>query len=100
MKLVYIAGPYSTGDTAQNIENARAATANLLQDGYSVFCPHTCYSGLETAIGLSYFDFISADIEILSRCDIIYMMRGWEGSPGACAELAFARRHKIVEIYE
>jgi hypothetical protein len=80
MKIVFISGPYR-GDVNANIEHAKQAAIRLWQVGYAVICPH-----LNTA----HFDglcddavWLVGDLEILSRCDIIYMLRGWENSSGA-----------------
>ena len=100
MKMIYIAGPYTTGDTKANIEHAKRATMEFLESGYAVFCPHTCYAGMEENEDLEYSDFLAADFEILSRCDVIFMLEGWNQSPGACAELVFAERNGIEVLYE
>ena len=37
---------------------------------------------------------------MLEQADAIYMLRGWEDSPGARVELAFAKYQNKAEIYE
>ena len=40
--------------------------------------------------GLEYDDYIKIDLKMLSICDAIYLLRGWENSPGSKEELKFA----------
>jgi hypothetical protein len=44
--------------------------------------------------------FIDGDLEILSRCDAIYMLRGHEKSDGAKGELDLAKRLGLEILYE
>ena len=87
MKLVFISGKYRS-DVDTNIENAKRASIELWKQGYAVICPH-----LNTA----HFDglcpdevWLEGDLEILKRCDVIYMLKGWEKSTGAVAEYRLA----------
>ena len=68
------------------------------RDTYLVICPH-----LNTA----YFDGICSDetwlngyLEILKRCDSIYMMKNWCESSGAKAELELAKNLGLGIYYE
>lgn len=40
MKKVYVAGPYTKGDVAQNVRNAIQAGDRLAEAGYVPFIPH------------------------------------------------------------
>jgi hypothetical protein len=90
MKVVFISGPYR-GNVEHNIIEARKAAAKLWASGYVVICPH-----LNTA----NFDYLypeipdsvwlEGDLEILRRCDAIYMLKGYISSQGAQAELKLA----------
>jgi hypothetical protein len=43
---VYIAGPITKGNLAQNVRQATEAFWTLLRAGFAPFCPHwSCYSG-------------------------------------------------------
>lgn len=92
MKLVYISGPYSAptiNGVHDNIERARAAAVDLWQKGYAVICPHLNSAYMDGVA--SWETFMEADLLILSKCDAIYMLPGWEKSTGARMELAKAK---------
>ena len=101
MKVAYIAGPYRS-DTVygivENIRRAEAVAIKYWQLGYAVICPHK-----NTAL----FDGLMPDriwldgaIEILKRCDVIVMSKGWERSSGSKAELFEALELGIEVIYD
>lgn len=94
MKLIYVAGPFrgpTTWDIEQNVRVAEVEALKLWQLGIAVFCPHL--NG-RYFIGAVPEDSIwpNGDLEILSRCDAIYMGPGWSGSPGAHVELTIAMK--------
>jgi len=101
MQVVYIAGSYRA-DTewglVENIRRAEAAAIRLWKQGYAVICPqkNTAHFGglCDDSIWLE------GDIEILKRCDIIYMLRGFHLSKGSCEELRIAVQNNIKVIYE
>ena len=88
MKVIYTAGPYSAdGDNnvLNNILTARYIARTLWLRGWAVICPHTnniFMDGPDTTWEL----FMAGDLEILSRCDALYLLPGWEQSRGALAE--------------
>ena len=84
MKVVYIAGPYEAytiPEVYANILKARDVATKYWELGYAVICPHS-----NTAFMPSTSALYEGDIEILSRCDIVVMMCGWEKSKGASLE--------------
>lgn len=90
-EIVFLSGKYR-GDTDNNMAYAGKVARRLWQQGYIVICPH-----LNTA----RFDGICAEnvwlegyLEILKRCDSIYMLKNWQESKGAQAELILARTMK------
>jgi len=99
--LVYVAGPYNAPTDwgiECNIRRAEAAGINVWTSGFVALCPHknTAHFG-----GLCPNEvWLQGDLEILSRCDIIFMVQGWEASKGATAELQFAREHDIPAIFD
>lgn len=88
MKLIYVAGPYrgkGDNDVWQHIMAARYWARCLWEKGWAVFCPHTntlFMDGPEIPVA----SFLDGDLEILRRCDAVFMVPGWEGSKGASAE--------------
>ena len=100
MKLLYVAGPYRAATEwalEQNIRAAEAATVRLVQMGYAVICPHKNSAHLG---GVAPDEtWLQICLEIVSRCDAIYLLKGWRQSKGAKREWKRAIACKL-EIYE
>ena len=93
----YISGPM-TGLPDFNRAAFRAAEANLRADGLSVITP--CWAILPRG-GMPYREMLTADLEdICKHADALYMLKGWEHSPGARAEHAVAVALKLPIAYE
>lgn len=88
MKVIYVAGAYrgkSENEVYENIHHARTEALKLWKQGWCVICPHlnSAFMG-----GMNDADiFLQGGLEILRRCDAIYLLKGWEKSKGANAEL-------------
>lgn len=83
---VYVAGPYSAPTASLvdlNITRASGWATRFLLAGLAAFCPHTNY---QDASGVSYEAILAADMAFLEACDAIFLMPGWETSPGANRE--------------
>ena len=96
-QVVFVSGPYR-GNIEQNIANARMAAIRLWKAGYAVICPHMNSARMDGECPDDYF--LEGDLEILKRCDIIYMLKNWEESEGASAELSLAKEIGLEVIYE
>ena len=86
--IVYIAGKYlgkTPEETELNIIRARGAMLRLSREGWFVYCPHSHSSGFEVYEDIKNEFWYNHGIEMLSRCDAIYMLNGWEDSVGAVA---------------
>jgi len=103
--IVYVAGAYrgksknkliNKVQVISNIMKARRVAKELWRHGYTVICPH-CNSILMDGI-VDDEVFLKGDLEILQRCDAIYMMDDWWLSSGAKSEYKFAIDHEIVRI--
>lgn len=100
MKVIYVAGSYRSNTEwglVENIRKAEDAAIRLWQEGYAVICPHknTAHFG-----GLAPDNiWLEGDLEILKRCDAIYMVPGWSSSKGASAEHAMAKEWGKEIIY-
>lgn len=87
MEVIFVSGAYrapTVKGIKDNIAHARREAIKLWQQGYAVITPH-----LNTA----HFDgkcpdhvWLEGDLEILQRCDAIYMLSKWQNSEGARAE--------------
>lgn len=101
MKLAYIAGPYRAKTIFQvqaNIRKAAEIALKYWKAGCAVICPHT---------NTAFFDgecpdqvWLDGDLEMVSRCDVIVMVPGWEKSRGACVEHELAVGLGKQIIYE
>lgn len=99
MQAWYIAGPYGADEPykiARNIMHARTEAEKMWLDGRAVICPHMNTAWFEGPRQL----YIDGDLEILSRCDGIFMLTGWESSEGAKGELDLAKRLGLKIEYE
>lgn len=99
--IVFISGKYrgkTKDDVETNIRVAREASMQLWKRGYVVICPH-----LNTAhFGDVYEDdvWLNGYLEILRRCDIIYMLKGWDYSEGAKRELQLANELGLTVVFQ
>lgn len=101
MKVIFVSGPYRGQDWVEvdnHIRRAREAAVKLWRDGWAVICPHS---------NTSHFDglcpdevWLEGDLEILKRCDAIYMLKDWRASKGAKAELDLASKNGLEIIFE
>lgn len=92
---VYISGPM-TGRTKQEIDRAFNDAASLLKSkGYVTVNPT-----LISELPFSYDEYMEIDLKILSYCDGIYMLKGWQDSFGAQMELQYAIMKQHFVMYE
>ncbi len=100
-KIIYVAGPYRADSEIQlrkNIEHARDAAIKLWQDGWVVICPHMNTAHFGGACPVSVW--LEGDLEILKRCDAIYMLNTWEKSEGAKEEYRIAKQLGLEILFE
>ena len=103
MKVIYVSGPYRAGTEAgvqENIHRAWVETARLWSAGFAVICPHKNTEHMEGLEGVSNDDILAGELELVSRCDAIYMLKGWVKSDGAKAEHTEAGRLGLKVYYE
>ena len=99
--LVYVAGPYKGNDgSGGNIERAEEISLKLIREGYDVFTPHKNTAGYEKYTDIPKEHWYDMDLNILARCDMLFVMKGSELSIGVAKEIAFAEKHGIPIIHE
>lgn len=101
MKVIYIAGAFrgaNAWEIHQNVLRAEEITAKLIGQGYAVICSHKMTENMQ---GL-YDDqiYLDACMELIKRCDAIYMLKGWEDSEGSKEELSLALKEGKEVYYE
>lgn len=90
---IYIAGPM-TGYTDFNKPAFYEAEQKLLAKGLTVLNPAM------TPLGLTPAQYMDIDLSMVRACDAIYMLKGWENSPGATCERSYARFLNLKILYE
>lgn len=101
MRVIYIAGPYRNSTEwglEENIQKAERAAVRLWRLGYAVICPHKNTAHFGGVCDDSVW--LEGDLEIIRRCDAIYMLNNWQQSKGASNELELARELGLEIIYE
>lgn len=101
MKVIYLAGKYRgscPNEVYENIQHARREAFKLWQENWAVICPHmnTMFMDFKE----SGEPFISGDLEILKRCDAIFMLSNWKDSEGAKKEFELAQELGLEIFYE
>lgn len=92
-KLIYIAGKYRDStewEVIKNIERARDVGADVWRAGGVPFIPHSNWAQMGGVVCDSLI--LDGGLEILSRCDAMVLVPGWETSAGTRAEIAEAER--------
>lgn len=83
---VYISGAIS--GTEDYLERFETAEKKLIEEGYTVINPARIMSSLPA--DTSYEEYMNIGIIMLDMCQRIYMLKGWEKSPGANREFGYA----------
>lgn len=89
---VYLSGKI-TGDPNYKAKFS-SMTDELLSYGYTVFNPAVLPDGFE------YEDYMTLDLQILSKCDAIFLLRDWKNSPGANREYEEASKLGLMILTE
>ena len=91
---IYISGPITgTTDYMERFEVAE----NFLGGRYIVVNPAKVNSNMPE--DTTHEEYMKMSICMLSMCFAIYMLKGWQKSPGACEEHLYALKHGIA-IFE
>ena len=101
MKVIYIAGKYRDhrGEwfVKENIRTAELAAITVWRMGGVAICPHknTAFFGGTCDDSV----WLAGDLELLRRCDAIFMLDNFMDSEGAKKELEFATESNIPALY-
>ena len=93
IKITYVSGPM-TGMKNFNKEAFDNAQIMLTEKG------HVALNPAVNPLGLTYQQYMTIDFAMLAVCNAIYMLTGYERSPGAKAELAYAKSCGFEVFYE
>lgn len=93
--LIYVSGAYNAENDEliqANIEKAGKVAGDLWNLGHAVICPHTNTSQFLVPVNenVGWEDFLKADETMISVCDCLVMVPGWENSKGAIRERDYA----------
>lgn len=88
-RLVYVAGPLTTGNQDRNVNRAVKVADNIRAWGGVPIIPHlsTIWAMISDR-HWSYEDWMEVDFAYIKRCDALYRMPG--DSPGADREVRYA----------
>jgi len=98
--LLYVAGPYSAigiYTEQDHIYQAEQVSIQLIKQGFHVITPHKNTDGYEKYEdgNITFDTWIEMDLNILKRCDGIYMFGDYQNSRGAMIELNCALENNI-----
>ena len=93
---VYISGAITGTD--DYMERFAKAEKELTEQGYSVVNPAKVNAQLPEDTG--YEEYMRMSFCMLSMCEAIYLLRGFEKSRGAKRELEFAKSEGMEIMYE
>ena len=99
IKVVYIAGAFrakTQWGIMQNVRKAEDASLKLWKLGFAVICPHTMTQHFQNECPDKVW--LDGCIELLKRCDAIYLTDGWLESEGSLVEYKLARELGLVVI--
>ncbi len=96
MKRIYIAGPYTGGETTLNVRIAVEAGQRIADAGAIPFVPHL-YHLWHLLIPGPYEQWMRFDLAWLEKCDALVRLPG--ESPGADREVAEAERLGLPVFY-
>jgi hypothetical protein len=106
-KVVYIAGPFRGPDhfaIHRNIVEAEAlawrvwAKLSKWRLGSCALCPHLNTAHFQNSLPDNVW--LEGDLVLISRCDAVVLVEGWEKSSGTMVEYKYAKEHDIPVMAE
>ncbi len=102
--MIYVAGKYrgkTTYEQIDNIRHAELAAIKLWRENWVVICPHLntqFFDQVYTDIPVSVW--LDGGLEILKRCNAVFLLSNWEDSEGAKQEYKLACDLGLELFYE
>jgi len=102
---VYVAGPLSCDPLPEALNNLRRgirASAELLRAGMVPFCPFLdflLWFVLDEGDTITKEEIYAYSMRWLEVCDVVYVLKGWERSPGTKMEVLRAKECGIPVFY-
>jgi hypothetical protein len=93
IKIIYIAGPYRGADmwiVNCNIHKAETAARMIAGLGAMPLSPHSLTARMSGVEAEKFW--ISGTLELMRRCDAVFVLSGWRASEGTKGEIAEAER--------
>lgn len=101
MKVIYVIGPYRSKTDwgiEENIQRAEQAALKLWQEGWAVICPHKNTAHFGGACDDKVW--LNGDLEILSRCDAVFVLKGWPQSEYSVKEVRLSMELDLEIIFD
>ena len=101
MNVVYIAGKFRDATPYKihcNVIKAEEAALMIWQSGDVALCPHLNTQNFQGELPDGIF--LDGCLELLRRCDAIYMLSNYKDSVGSLAELELAKELGLEIYYE
>lgn len=104
MKVVYVAGAYSSDNVMGVLSNIRKGinwSFECFKEGLAPFSPWLDYHYVleDRDNVLTIQDFYEYSMEFLRRSDVVFITPDWEKSTGTIAEISEAERLDIPVVY-
>ena len=98
--VVYIAGPYrgrTPYQVEKNIARAKKAALKVWKAGHIALCPHMNTANFDGELPDEVW--MDGALELMLRCDVVLVLKGWDSSKGSRAEVteAMSRGMLVVE---
>jgi len=100
IKVIYVCGSISAATVEQrdmNIQKGKDVGFAIWHLGAMPLVPHMNSMGMFQA-GVTAEAIYLGDLALVSKCDAMYLMEGWESSFGCNLEVAWAK-HKNIPIF-
>jgi hypothetical protein len=95
--LIYVAGPYSKGDIAENVSKAIWVGHEVMDYGHTPIVPHLSHF-MHLVRQRAYEEWMTADFELIRRCDVLVRIEG--ESAGSDIEVDLADQLGIPVVYQ